>query len=122
MSSAITTYTGTLSAQERAELLWGLPTLPPREQARHDRLIQAIRRLASHEPMPMPRREPRYLTEPTYWRNRAAAEIHTACTFCGGTGEVPEMGIDGEYEGYIPCWVCNPVLPDLPFDDNDTPF
>lgn len=89
--------------------LYGNTTKPQSHLARELQYLKA--REARHAPAP------RILTDPTYWRDRGDANRRGICYRCGGTGEVPEMGLTGEYEGFIPCWVCQPALPNLPIDE-----
>lgn len=56
------------------------------------------------------------------WRRLACALGIQTCDFCGGSGEVAFPGIYGEYEGEEPCPRCQTVLPNLPFEYDDTPF
>lgn len=117
MSSAITTHTGPLSAQERADIAWGTPSLPHPEVARHRRLIAALRR-SDTKATP----ECRVLVDRTYWRRYLDCLQRGICHRCGGTGEIYEVGALGEYEGTIPCWVCHPYLPTVGQVVDDTPF
>ncbi len=122
MSSAITTYTGRLTAQERAAIVWGItPTTP--EQARINRLMAAIRRTerpvrvappAAWEPW-QPGMKWRYLQY-----ELGNEERRTACRMCAGTGELTVSdGAGGvDYDDCPRCQRANPYLrktDDIPF-------
>ena len=92
MSSAIATYTGRLTPQQRANDAWGLAELPAGEQARHERLIQATRRIdpkpdAAYEQAAIEAR-----VRSHHWRHRQHEHQNDVrrdgCDFCHGTGQV----------------------------------
>lgn len=61
-------------AIERAEDAWGVSFGDPEEVARHERLMNAIRRAKDDDQEQAGIRQPRFLTNTHYWRQRAWAE------------------------------------------------
>lgn len=78
-------------ALERAYERWGLANEDPTIV----RINVALR--TSRRPKPfMPRKEPRFLTDPTYWRRQAAAlHVCDECDECDGRGWVYQLDESG---------------------------
>ena len=50
-ASTLATFTGGLTARQRANDAWNMPELPQEEVANHQRLINALRRIESTAPV-----------------------------------------------------------------------
>ena len=89
--ASLSTWTGLRPAKDRAADRWNLVQLPEAEEARHARLINAVRSLEkSHAATHIVRRDP--LSDLHYWRQRINDQENKdrqkTCTFCKGTGEI----------------------------------
>lgn len=103
-------------ALEEALTRWGM--VDPNPIAEPIPILTRLRRMQTlcngAEPV-QPARQPRFITDPTYWRKRAAEQ--GICLTCFGTGDLPEHDGHGGME-YIPCPACNVITGgDQPFDE-----